>query len=288
VLDSFDPFYDPMLKERNLEQLREVGQFSLSRVDIRDRQALESVFEATRPRVVIHLAALAGVRPSLDDPVRYSDVNVGGTAGLLELAGRYEVGNFVFGSSSSIYGDRTPAPFSEDDPAACPISPYAATKRAAELLCHSYHHNTGRPVSCLRFFTVYGPRQRPEMAINKFSRMILRGEKLPVFHEGQSQRDYTYVADIVQGVLAAAEKPLDFDIINLGNSEPIRLLDLIGLLESKLGRKAQLELMPAQPGDVPLTCADIARARRLLAYSPATTLDAGLDRFVSWLEKLRQ
>ncbi len=282
ILDNLDTFYDPSIKERNLEKVRTKGEFILYRENLLDQEVLLRVFEQHRPQVVVHLAARAGVRPSLIEPELYSEVNITGTVRLLNLAQKFKVEHFVFGSSSSVYGAQSRSPFQEDDPVPHPISPYAATKRAGELLAFVYSHNHALPVSCLRFFTVYGPRQRPEMAIHSFTRKVWSGEEIEVYHRGESERDYTYVDDIVQGILAALENPSEFEIFNLGNSRTIRLLDLIHLIEQNLGRKARLRLMPAQPGDVPLTHADISRAKERLGYSPAIPIEEGISRFVDW------
>lgn len=285
VLDNFNDFYDPRIKERNIREVRRKGDFVLSRIDLLDLDSLRRLFREHRPEAIVHLAACAGVRPSLRDPALYDRVNVTGTIHLLELAREESVGCFLFGSTSSVYGVNGKVPFSEEDPLDRLISPYAVTKRAAELLCHSYHYNYGLPVTCLRFFTVYGPRQRPEMAIHKFTRMIARGERIPVYHQGRSERDYTYVDDIARGVLAALNQPFDFEIVNLGNSRTVPLLDLIGIIERELGRRADVELLPAQPGDVPLTFADISKARRLLGWAPRTPIEEGVARFVEWYRR---
>ncbi len=282
ILDNLDPFYDPSLKERNLEALRVKGAFTLYREDLLNVEVLRKMFERHRPQVVVHLAARAGVRPSLEQPELYSRINITGTVGLLDLAREFKVEHFVFGSSSSVYGARSQAPFREDDAVSHPISPYAATKRAAELLGFVYTHNHALPVTCLRFFTVYGPRQRPEMAIHRFTRKIWNGEEIEVYHQGESERDYTYVDDIVQGILAALERPAGFEIFNLGNSRTTRLLDLIRMIEKNLGKTARLRLMPAQPGDVPLTHAEITRARERLGYAPTTPIEKGIAHFVEW------
>lgn len=287
ILDNFNDFYDPQIKFRNIEQVRTRGEFVLYQGDLLDPPLLEKIFEKHRPEAVVHLAAYAGVRPSLENPALYSEVNVTGTTHLLELSRQHGVANFVLGSSSSVYGINSKVPFHEDDPVPLPISPYAATKRAGELLASVYHHNYQLPVACLRFFTVYGPRQRPEMAIHKFTRRICRGEEIAVYHEGKSQRDYTYVVDIVQGILAALDRPQGFAIWNLGNSCTVPLLELIGLIEKALGRKARLRLMPAQPGDVPITYADIRRAREQLGYAPTTSIEEGIEKFVAWYRKER-
>ena len=285
VLDNLNNFYDPKLKRRNLERVREKGSFDFYCQDLLDQEALETLFKRHCPDAVIHLAAYAGVRPSLENPVLYNEVNVTGTLRLLEACRRFEVQRFVFGSSSSVYGVNSKVPFSELDPVSQPISPYAVTKRAGELLCFTHHHNYGMSIACLRFFTVYGPRGRPEMAIHKFTREILCGREIPVYHEGKSERDYTYVADIAQGILAALDRPDGFQIYNLGNSRTVPLLRLIELLEKELGRKALTRMMPAQPGDVPITYADISKARERLAYAPDTPIEEGIPKFVDWYRR---
>jgi UDP-glucuronate 4-epimerase len=287
IVDNFNDFYAPRIKEANIESVRLAGDFDLRRTDLLDLETLRRIFRERRPETIIHLAAYAGVRPSLKNPVLYDRVNVTGTLHLLDLARDSGIRNFVFGSTSSVYGVNSKVPFSETDPLDAPISPYAVTKRAAELLCFTYHYNYALPVTCLRFFTVYGPRQRPEMAIHKFTRMILAGEPIPIYHQGQSQRDYTYVDDIVQGVTSALRPRFDFEIINLGNSQTVGLLDLVRLIELNTGRKAQTQLMPAQPGDVPITFADIRKAQRLLDYHPTTPIDSGVARFVDWYREHR-
>jgi UDP-glucuronate 4-epimerase len=282
VVDNCNDFYDPRIKARNLDRVREGGAFPFYCQDLVDIRALSEIFRAHRPSAVLHLAAYAGVRPSLENPVLYTQVNVTGTAGLLTLARQFEVENFVFASSSSVYGVNSKVPFEEADPISQPVSPYAATKRAGELLCFAHHHNYGLPVSCLRFFTVYGPRQRPEMAIHKFVRMIVNDGEIPVYHEGKSERDYTYVDDVVQGTLSALDQPKGFRIYNLGNSRTVPLMRLIELIEGALGKKARINLLPAQPGDVPITYADISRAQRELGYSPETPIEEGIPKFVEW------
>lgn len=282
LVDNFNEFYDPALKRRNVEDLRAEGPAALFEADILDAAALSGVFEAAQPEAVIHLAAWAGVRPSIRNPALYAQVNVTGTVNVLELARQARVQRFLFGSSSSVYGGSTRIPFREDDPVDRPVSPYAATKRAGELLCHTYAHNFSMDITCLRFFTVYGPRQRPEMAIRKFARLILDGEEVPVFGDGRSRRDYTYVDDIVDGVVAALRPMPGYEILNLGESRTVTLLELIALLEKALGRKAQLRFLPEEPGDMAVTCADVSRAERLLGYRPKTAIEDGIGKFVAW------
>jgi UDP-glucuronate 4-epimerase len=283
ILDNLNPYYDPSIKERNLAEVRGHGSFELWRQDLLDAEQLRSRFRRFLPDTVIHLAARAGVRPSLEQPGLYHQVNVVGTINLLESCRQFGVGRFIFGSTSAVYGIRGRTPFREDDPLDCMVSPYAVSKRAAELMCFVYHHNFRIPVCCLRFFTVYGPRQRPDMAIHRFARRILKGEEIPLYHEGRSSRDYTYVDDIVAGILAAAEFGGGFEIINLGNSRTVRLLELVHLLEQTLGKPARVRLEPAQPGDVPLTCADNSKAAQLLGWSPQVPLEQGLKRFAEWI-----
>ncbi len=283
ILDNFNSFYDPEIKRQNVRDLQARGVAGLYEVDILDTDGLRRVFEEFRPEAVVHLAAWAGVRPSLENPGIYAKVNVTGTVNLMEAARQFGVSCFIFGSSSSIYGGSRQLPFSEDDPVDRPVSPYAATKRAGELLCYTYSHNYGMNITCLRFFTVYGPRQRPEMAIHKFARLILDGKEIPVFGDGSSRRDYTYVDDIIDGVVAAIRVNPRFEIINLGESRTTTLLELITQLEASLHRKAVLRHLPDQPGDMKVTYADIERARRILGYAPSTPIEEGIRRFTRWL-----
>lgn len=287
LVDNFNDFYDPALKRRNVEDLRAEGPVALYEADILDVAVLSGIFESMQPEAVIHLAAWAGVRPSIRNPALYAQVNVTGTVNVLELARRAGVQRFLFGSSSSVYGGSTRIPFREDDPVGRPISPYAATKRAGELLCHTYAHNFSMDITCLRFFTVYGPRQRPEMAIRKFARLILEGDEVPVFGDGQSRRDYTYVDDIVDGVVAALRPLPGYEILNLGGSRTVTLLELIALLEHAIGRKARLRFLPEEPGDMAVTYADVSRAERLLGYRPRTTIEEGIGKFVDWFLQVR-
>jgi UDP-glucuronate 4-epimerase len=286
VVDDFNDFYDPALKRRNVEPHLGRADFALREADIRDRAALEEVFAETRFDCVVHLAARAGVRPSLLEPVLYTETNINGTVNLLELARARGVRQFVFGSSSSVYGENEKVPFAEDDPVSEPISPYAATKAAGELLCHTYSHLFGLRCVCLRFFTVYGARQRPDLAIHKFARLISEGRPIPVFGDGTTRRDYTFVEDIVAGVRAAMDyEGSDYEVVNLGGSRTVSLGELIALLERELGREAVVDRQPPQPGDVPQTYADVSKARRLLGYDPRTPIEEGLRRFVEWFKK---
>ncbi|MEO5656867.1 MAG: NAD-dependent epimerase/dehydratase family protein [Nitrospiria bacterium] len=280
--DNFDPFYDPAIKRRNLAAAQAHPRFEFIEGDLRRREQVDALFAGRRIDRVFHGAARAGVRPSLKDPLLYEEVNVRGTLHLLEAAVRHGVANFVFASSSSVYGEQKNVPFAETDPVDGPISPYAATKKAGELMCYTYHHLYRLPVTCLRFFTVYGPRQRPEMAIHAFTRAIERGEALALYGDGSARRDFTYIDDIIAGVLAALERPHPYEIFNLGESETIEVRELIRRLERIMGKKAIVDARPAEPGDVPVTFADVAKARAMLGYVPSTPIDVGLERFVAW------
>ncbi len=282
IIDDLNDFYSPEYKRANLAEVGKRGSVSFFESDICDRDGIFEIFERTRPDAVIHLAARAGVRPSLEQPLLYERVNVHGTMVLLEACRAWDVRKFVFASSSSIYGIANTVPFSEEDTTALPISPYAATKIAGEKICYTYSHLYGIHTVCLRFFTVYGPRQRPDLAIRKFTGMIDRGEPIPVFGDGSSGRDYTYIDDIVEGILAATRMECLYDVFNLGNAHPVDLNTLIGTIENALGKKASIRRLPLQPGDVPITFADITKAGRLLGYAPKTTLQGGIHNFVDW------
>jgi len=288
ALDNFDDFYLPEVKRRNLEPLEGRPGFTLVEGDIRDEKLVEDIFSTQPVDVVVHLAARAGVRPSIEQPLLYCDVNVNGTAVLLEACRRHGIGKFIFGSSSSVYGNNAQLPFSEKDIVDRPISPYAATKRAGELLCATYHELYRLNVFALRFFTVYGPRQRPEMAIHKFTRLIDRGLPVPRFGDGSTRRDYTYISDIIEGLLRAIERVQGYEIINLGGSETTRLADLIALLENHLKRTARIDEEPGQPGDVVATYAEVDKARRLLGYEPRVHVDEGIGRFIEWYTKAKE
>jgi len=281
--DNFDPFYDPAIKRDNLSEAGKRDLFRFVEGDIRDAAALDRLLEQERFDACVHLAARAGVRPSIADPVLYADVNLNGTSILLEACRRHGLKRFIFGSSSSVYGNTNKVPFAEEDPVAHPVSPYAATKAAGELLCHAYHHIHGFDVTCLRFFTVYGPRQRPEMAIHKFARRILEGAPVTRFGDGSSERDYTYVDDIIDGVEQALRRVGGYKIYNLGESRRVSLSALIGILEAEIGAKAVVKEMPEQPGDVRTTWADVSRARAELGYEPKVPIEEGIRRFVAWL-----
>ena len=288
IVDKLDDFYSLEWKNANLEQIRRVGEYEFSSTDICEIDPLRKLIARYKPDAIIHLAARAGVRPSIEQPCLYERVNVAGTLNLLELCRELRIPKFVFGSSSSVYGAASQAPFSEAQLDLRPLSPYAATKLAGEMLAYTYAHLFGLSVICLRFFTVYGPRQRPDLAIHKFTALIEAGKPVPVFGDGSSGRDYTYVSDIVSGVLSALDYEIPavsgarFEVFNLGNSQPVRLEELIKQLERTTGRKASQEQKPPQPGDVPLTWADIRKAGRLLSYQPKTPLPDGLDKFVAW------
>jgi UDP-glucuronate 4-epimerase len=284
-LDDFNDFYDPDLKRENIRKHRQYDQFYLSEGDIRDNNLLSDIFKRFDVRKIIHLAARAGVRPSLEQPLLYEDVNVRGTILLLEFARKVKVEQFIFASSSSVYGGNTKVPFHENDAINRTVSPYAATKYSGELMCHTYHHLYGTPVTCLRFFTVYGPRQRPEMAIHKFTRLIYENQPIPFFGQGQTARDYTYIDDIVQGLVAAIDRPFDFEVFNLGESFTVTLTELVRLLQEISGREAKLEMLPSQPGDVEITYADISKAHEKLGYTPRTSIREGLAKFLTWFER---
>jgi len=283
ALDNFDDFYDPDVKRANLAACRRSPQFRLIEGDIRDGRTIDTLLRGGAVEIILHLAARAGVRPSIQQPLLYQEVNVGGTAVLLEAARRHGVRKFIFASSSSVYGNNRKVPFAESDNVDHPISPYAATKKAGELLCHTYHHLFGIDVTCLRLFTVYGARQRPDLAIHKFARLIEAGEPIPVFGDGSMMRDHTYIDDIIDGILRAIERCEGYHIYNLGESRPVTLTYLIAALEAALGKRAVINRLPPQPGDVERTYADISLARQDLGYQPATRLEDGFERFVAWL-----
>ncbi len=281
-LDSFDDFYDPAIKRRNLQEAQTHPQFRLVEGDIRNGELLEQIFAEHRFDCVIHLGARAGVRPSIAQPLLYQDVNLRGTNQLLEAMRKAGCRKLVFASSSSVYGNNSKVPFSEKDPVDHPISPYAATKKAGELMCHSYHHLFGMACACLRFFTVYGPRQRPEMGIAKFVRSIDRGEELVLFGDGSSRRDYTWIEDILQGITKVLDSDFSWDVVNLGESRTTTLIELVGHMEKALGKKARLRHVDMQPGDVLQTFADLEHARRTYGYDPQTTVAKGIPDYVDW------
>lgn len=283
VVDNFDPFYPRAAKESNLVLALKNPRCRLIDLDIRDAPGVRSLVEQCRPDAIVHLAARAGVRPSIENPALYTDVNVLGTVHWLEAAARLDPRpRFVYASSSSVYGDRPDAPFRETDPVDLPVSPYAATKKACELLAFTFHHLHGLPVTGLRFFTAYGPRNRPDLAIAKFTRLIDRGEPVPMFGDGTTRRDYTFVADIVDGIVRAIKRCTGHHLYNLGNAEPIALLALIDAIGAALGKSALIQRLPEQPGDVRQTFADIHRASCDLGYSPTTPFHEGLAQYIAW------
>ena len=283
VVDDFNDFYSPEIKRANVAGHLLSPNYKLVEADIRDMAAMWALFAAEKFDCIVHLAARAGVRPSLLEPQLYTETNIVGTQNLLELAKAHDIKQFVFGSSSSVYGINSKVPFAEDDPIAQPISPYAATKAAGELLCHTYSHLYGIRIVCLRFFTVYGARQRPDLAIHKFAKLISAGQPIPVFGDGTMRRDYTYIDDIIQGVRAAISYDRSmYEIFNLGESQTIELGELIGLLELSLDTHAIIDRQPLQPGDVPTTYADISKSRELLRYNPTTKIADGIPKFVEW------
>jgi UDP-glucuronate 4-epimerase len=281
VVDDFNDFYNPEIKHDNVRDHLKDPRYQLVEADI--RTPLDQTLAHNNFDCIVHLAARAGVRPSLTQPQLYNETNITGTLNLLEFARQHNIKQFVFGSSSSVYGINAKVPFSEDDPIRQPISPYAATKGAGELICHTYSHLYDIRSICLRFFTVYGPRQRPDLAIHKFARLISAGKPIPVFGDGTTRRDYTYVDDIIDGVVAAIHYDKSgYEVINLGESRTVELRELIALLEKELDTHAIVDRRPPQPGDVPQTFADITRARELLGYNPQTQIEDGLRRFVDW------
>ena len=286
TFDDLNNFYDPAVKRENLESIRALGKpFTFVAGDLTDRGALDKLLGGVRFDQVVHLAARAGVRPSLQQPALYQRVNVEGTVHLLEAARAHGVKKITIASSSSVYGVNAKVPFSEEDPIFSAISPYAASKLACEALGHVYHHVYGMDVVMLRFFTVYGPRQRPDLAIHKFAQLISAGQPIPVFGDGSTARDYTYVTDTLEGILAATRKEFGFAIFNLGESQTVKLSYLIGLLEQALGRKAVIDWQPAQPGDVPITYANISKARAQLGYAPHVKIEQGIPQFVKWFQE---
>ncbi len=288
-LDNFDPFYDPQIKHANISAVRSAAKrredFELVEGDICDESLVRDLLARVKPSGIIHLAAKAGVRPSIADPAGYARTNVVGTTVLLEEARRAGVSRFVMASSSSVYGNAARVPFSETDDVSEPISPYAATKRACELLAHTHWHLTKMPTACLRFFTVFGPRQRPDLAISLFLKRISRGESIDVFGDGSTSRDYTFVADIVRGVLAAHDRidRFGYRIWNLGNSEPVTLSDMIATIARTVDRAPKLVRKPAQPGDVERTYADTSRAKSDLDYDPKTSFSDGVAKHWEWM-----
>ena len=282
VIDNFNDFYDPAIKRENCRAHGDFGSYRLIEGDLRDMGTVETAFSGSGFDEVIHLAAMAGVRPSIKNPVLYQQVNLSGTMNLLEACRRHSVKKFIFASSSSVYGNNPKVPFSEADPVDRPISPYASTKKAGELMVYTYHHLFSISAACLRFFTVYGPRQRPEMAIHLFTDSIYNGREIHQFGDGGTQRDYTFIDDIIDGIIACRQTDFEYEIINLGRSDTVMLRELIAKIESRLDKTAMIKIMPAQAGDVERTFADISKAKNLLGYSPRVSIDQGLDRFINW------
>jgi UDP-glucuronate 4-epimerase len=287
VIDNFNSFYDPSIKRANISPHLDNPDFYLVEGDIRDHELVKETFRQGEFDTVFHLAAMAGVRPSLQNPLLYQDVNLNGTTNILEALREYGKARLVFASSSSVYGNNKKVPFSENDPVDHPISPYAATKKAGELLAYTYHHLCGISTVCLRFFTVYGPRQRPEMAIHHFTDCISNGREIKVFARGQSERDYTYIDDIIDGIMTCRSADFEYEIVNLGRSDSVKLSDLVKKLEALIGKKARIIEEDTQPGDVHRTIADVTKAEHLLGYSPTTDIDTGLRQFVRWYNDKR-
>lgn len=280
-LDNFNDYYNPEIKRNNIKPHLREKRFNLIEADIRDKDTLKKIFEKYKLRKVIHLAAQAGVRFSLKQPNLYVDVNVNGTLNFLELSKEYKIKNFIFGSSSSVYGATKEIPFSEEGKLK-PISPYGVSKRAGELLCSTYNHLYNLPVTILRFFTVYGPRQRPDMAIHKFTKLINEGKEICLYGTGETNRDYTYISDIVEGIISSLNKDFNYEIFNLGNSNPTNLSHLISLIEKNLGKSAKVKYLPEQPGDPSITFADISKSKRILNYEPKVKIEEGIKRFIEW------
>ena len=281
-LDNFNDYYNPEIKRQNIKNLASEKKFTLVEDDILNLDFLQDYFKNNKIDVVVHLAARAGVRPSIKHPLLYQKVNVQGTNNLLEVAKEFGVKKFIFASSSSVYGENEKVPFSEDDFVDNPISPYASTKKAGELICYTYYHLYKLPITCLRFFTVYGPRQRPDMAIHKFTKSILWGEKITMFGDGTSKRDYTYITDIIDGICKSIEHCKAYHIYNLGESKTIALKNLIELISNNLGKRPNIEVLPNQPGDVPITYADVSKAKQEIGYNPKVNIEQGIEKFVQW------
>jgi UDP-glucuronate 4-epimerase len=287
-IDNFDPFYSKRFKDENIKSLKNSGQFTFYQADIRDILFLRDIFANNYIDVVIHLAAKAGVRSSMVNIAEYFEVNLDGTVNLLECMRQYEVSKLVFASSSSVYGNNKKVPFAEIDPVDHPISPYAATKKSGELLCHVYHHLYNFDITCLRFFTVYGPRQRPDLAIHKFTRLIDIAEPIPFFGDGSTARDYTYIEDIIEGITSAMSRLNGFNVYNLGESRVITLKQLVQSIEDILNKKAILNKLPPQQGDVDITYSDISKAKEELGYDPKFDFETGLKKFIEWYKDIKE
>lgn len=295
ILDNFHSYYPPIIKRKNVEEIHltmnnrkiPLSNFLLTEGDIREESVLESLFNTQNIYMVIHLAAMAGVRKSIENPLLYFDVNVQGTLRLLEKCRKKSIKKFIFASSSSVYGNNNKIPFSEKDSVDKPISPYAASKKSGELLCYNYHHLYDMSIACLRFFTVYGPRQRPDLAIHKFSHSIINDIKIPFYGDGSSSRDYTYISDIIQGILGAVhwienDEIKKYDIFNLGGDKSISLKSMVETIENTLNKKADLQLLPLQPGDMKITSADISHSQKQLGYMPTIPFQEGIRKFITW------
>lgn len=281
-IDNLDPYYDVAIKENNLKLLTHPN-FQFFHASITDYHSMKKIFQENKPQTIVHLAAKAGVRPSLLNPIAYEETNIRGTMHLLMLAKEFSIQKFISASSSSVYGENKKIPFSENDEVNDPMSVYAMTKRAGELLCKTYNHLYGIPMVCLRFFTVYGPRGRPDMAVYKFTKNIHEGKPIDIFGDGSMQRDYTYVDDIVQGIQGAMDySQTPFEIFNLGNNKPNSISQLVSCIEQSLGKKAKINYLPIQAGDVPITYADISKAQKYLHFNPQTPLKEGINHFVEW------
>lgn len=285
IIDNFDPFYPKSDKLKNISEIKKLKNFKLYETDIVNKTKLGSILHRIKPDVIIHLAAKAGVRNSIEDPIAYFKTNIEGTMNLLEIAKDLKIKNFVFGSSSSVYGERSKVPFNETDNIDYPISPYGLTKVSGEKMCKIYSSYYGMNITCLRFFTVYGPRQRPDLAIHKFINNIENGKEITLFGDGNTFRDYTYVDDIVEGIAKCISNRHRFEVFNLGNSKPIKLKELIKHLEKALGKKAIIKWMPDQPGDVSKTYADIKKAKKVLKWQPKTDFAQGIAKMVEWYRK---
>jgi len=293
IIDNFNNYYDPKIKRNNVEEVKKtciennisLENYKVFEGDIRDNEFLKEVF-SNKIDSIMHLAAMAGVRPSIEDPSLYYDVNITGTVNLLEKCRENNIKKFVFASSSSVYGNNEKVPFAEGDRVDNPISPYAATKKSGELLCHTYHHLFDMNIACLRFFTVYGPRQRPDLAINKFTSLILENKEIPFYGDGNTSRDYTFVEDIVNGIVSSINyvntDQKIFEIFNLGGDKTVSLIEMLETIEEVLGKKAKLNRLPMQPGDVNRTCADINHSKEVIGYNPQTTFKEGIKKFIEW------
>lgn len=292
TIDNFCDFYNPKVKKNNIKELTKNENFKLYRNDIRDREAIKKIFNENKIDIVMHLAAMAGVRPSIENPILYQEVNCMGTQNILEEMKQHKIKNLVMASSSSVYGNCKEVPFKEDMIVDFAISPYAATKKANEIMTHVYHKLYNMNVIMLRFFTVYGPRQRPDLAINKFTRLMLEDKEIPMFGDGSTSRDYTYIDDIVDGIVKACEYTMNnenvYEILNIGNSNPVSLKEMIKIIGNTLGLEPKINQLPMQPGDVDRTYADVSKAKMLIGYEPKTTFEEGIANFIKWYKKNKE